>query len=77
MNYWYDMQFDSRYAAYTLVESLARQAGLVPEVGVEDAEAEDSTCRSPCCSLVDCTFAYAIIENSASHSVDLPRQIGL
>ena len=30
VNYWYDMLFDSRYAAYKMVESLAKQAGLAP-----------------------------------------------
>lgn len=39
VNYWYDMQFDSRYAAYTMVESLAQQAGLVPG---KEAPADDA-----------------------------------
>ncbi len=30
VNYWYDMIFDSRYAAYKMVESLAQQVGLAP-----------------------------------------------
>jgi hypothetical protein len=49
VNYWYDMQFDSRYAAYTLVESLAKQAGLMPgdEEEQEDEEATAAAGQTP------------------------------
>jgi jumonji domain-containing protein 7 len=30
VNYWYDMRFDLKYAAYELVEKLAQDVGLVP-----------------------------------------------
>lgn len=45
VNMWYDMQFDSRYAAYKMVESLAQQAGLVPG-GEDEGEQADSSCKS-------------------------------
>jgi hypothetical protein len=48
VNMWYDMQFDSRYAAYKMVEALARQAGLVP---AEDEEDEDEQAASSCESM--------------------------
>lgn len=42
VNYWYDMLFDSRYAAYKMVESLAQQAGLapLPPPALEDEDEE-------------------------------------
>jgi hypothetical protein len=44
---WYDMQFDSRYAAYKMVEALAQQAGLVPAEDQEDEDEQaDSSCKS-------------------------------
>lgn len=41
VNYWYDMLFDSRYAAYKMVESLAQQAGLAPPPPPTNEEEEE------------------------------------
>jgi hypothetical protein len=38
VNYWHDMTFSDRYAAYNLCLSLARQLGLAP--GAEGEEEE-------------------------------------